>query len=114
MPNPTEGLGRYLWPRLVIVLVVVAVTLGGLTIQQVRLIQVNRDEVLVTRALDLRHRIKQEDCVIRVLNEVIDKRINSRSSEPITLCASEEELDHLRVVLRNLEADLVHRGVAVP
>lgn len=43
----------------------------------------------------LEHRIKQEDCVVRPINEVIEKRINMRIDEPIELCDPEPALAQL-------------------
>lgn len=57
----------------------------------------------------LEHRIKQEDCVVRPINEVIEKRINMRIDEPIELCDPEPALAQLERDRETLDRVIAER-----
>jgi hypothetical protein len=84
-----QELTRWLIPRLLLPLVMAATILAALLVQHLNESQRNE-------ASELQHRIKQEECVIRVLNEVVEKRINARTEEPIGLCDPEPAIEDLR------------------
>lgn len=60
----------------------------------------------------LDHQLKQERCVVRVLNEVLEKRINNPTGEPIALCDPEPAIASLERRAEVLKGIIAEREAA--
>jgi hypothetical protein len=105
-----RDLTRWLFPRIMIPLVVIAVTLGTMLLRIIDNEESHRLDALRREASDLHDRIRQEECVIEPLNDTIRHRINDRTSAVIPLCTSFEHLPDLRAKLDRLERLLAEAG----
>jgi hypothetical protein len=105
-----RDLTRWLFPRIMIPLVVIAVTLGTMLLRILDNEQAHQIDVLRREASELHHRIRQEECVIGPLNDTIRHRINDRTSAVIPLCTSFEHLPDLEAKLERLNRRLAEAG----
>jgi hypothetical protein len=87
---------RWLFPRIMIPLVVIAVVLGTMLLRILENEQVHRVEALRREIAENDDRIRQEECLINPLNATIRHRINERRPEvQIPLCTQFEHLPDL-------------------
>lgn len=100
-------MSRYFWPRLALA-VLIPLTVVGVSLALV-FTQLREDGLRRERS-ELQHRIRQEECVIRPLSEVIENRINARTEKMIVLCDSEELLPDLRERFNRLDEKLRASG----
>jgi hypothetical protein len=105
-----RGLARWLFPRIMIPLVVIAVTLGTMLLRIIDNEESHRLDALRREASDLHHRIRQEECVIGPLNDTIRHRVNDRTSAVIPLCTSFEHLPDLEAKLERINQRLAEAG----
>lgn len=95
-------------------------SVGGLMLLGLSVVEDNQADIKLLGELQLTeslrrerdvldHRIKQEDCVVRPINEVIEKRINTRVDEPIELCDPEPAIAQLQAERMTLERVIAER-----
>ncbi len=104
---------------------VAVLAVGAVMVLGLAVIQANQAEIKLLGELQLteslrrerdvlEHRIKQEDCVVRPINEVIEKRINAHTREPIPLCDPEPAIAQLRQEREALDRAMYHPQGGTP
>jgi hypothetical protein len=105
-----RDLTRWLFPRIMLPLVIIAVTLGSMLLRILDIEQEARLSELRAQISDNDHRIRQEACVIQPLNDTIRHRINERTEVQIPLCTQFEHLPDLHAKGERLRRQLMEAG----